>query len=297
MRVLQLSLTELAGMPSRLFRALHATGTPCRLVTYREGMFTSDIVAPDRATLEAQIDAADVVHVHGMVTYDAVAPLLAGRAHVVHIHGDPDRQRGVAPPAPHVVSTPDLLDVFPAARFVPNLILPDELPLSAPLRPGEPLRIFKSPSLHDKHGALFAALLAPIQRRLGDRVRYVAPRALMPHAELTALRQSCHVSLDHLHGYYGLESLESLAQGLIAVNGADARCLDAVQAAVGERPPFAVARDPAEVGHLLLDLCQQALCDGARFAAQRARNVAFIAERYTPAALLAPWLAIYRELV
>jgi len=294
MRVLQLSVTEVAGMPYRLMRALEAASVPCRMVTIQRGLFPFDILEPTWEQLGRLASEADVVHYHGVTTFRLLQPRVLARAVVVHIHGDPDRGKGIHLEVPHVVATPDLLQDFHRALFVPNLILPHDLPASPTLGPG-PLRVFKSPSYHMKHQVMFASLMRPIVQRLAGRVEYVAPARPMLHADLVRLRASCHISLDHLHGYYGLESLESLAQGLIAVNGASDETLARFRQAVGTDPPFAVAHDASSCGVLLHELTEEALCAPARFEQRRARGPRFVREHYGPDRFVQAWLSIYRQ--
>ncbi|MCC6751558.1 MAG: hypothetical protein IT371_28155 [Deltaproteobacteria bacterium] len=283
-------------MPFRLGRALRAQGVRCDAVMLDPRSFPpehpEERVNPPWGETRRLIGEADVIHVHGLTTFALFEAELAGRPVLLHIHGDPDRRLALRLEVPQVVSTPDLLAPFPQAVYCPNLILPDELPLSAPLG-GGPLRIFKSPSLHDKHQELFAQLLDPILRQLPGRVVYVAPNSLMRAKALAQVRASCHVSLDHLHGYYGLESLEALAQGLVAVNGLSAQGRLRFTEAVGAPPPFAVARSVTEAGTLLVTLVEEALTRPERFAARRAAGVNFIQRYYRPERLVGRWLAMY----
>lgn len=284
-------------MPYRLMRALNSTtDIRCRMLTLGGIHFPTDVVDPPWGRCRQMIAEADVVHVHGLTTYGLFQKELQAGAFLVQIHGVPDRGVGFEPDVPHVVATPDLLQDFPGALFLPNLVLAADLPLSAPLGAG-PLRIFKSPSLHDKNQELFELFLGPIIQRLAPRVQYVAPPGPLPHAQLARLRASCQVSLDHLQGYYGLESLEALAQGLVAVNGASEQALSHLDALLGAPPPFAVAREPARLGQLLLRLVEQALGAPEQLARRRARGANFMARHYTVGRLVSWWRYLYEALL
>ena len=290
----------MAGMPHRLARMLRGRSVRSPLVLFGSSPFEAggpdDHIDPSWSRLSALIREASLIHVHGLATYSLLRPELASKPFLVHIHGTPDRASGYLPAFPHVVATPDLLDDFPQATFIPNMIERTGLEASAPFSGAEPLRIFKSPSLHDKHQKLFAKMVGAVADRIGERMAYVAPAQPMPHRELCALRASCHISLDHLHGYYGLESLEALAQGLVAVNGLSAVNRRRVASVLGSAPPFAIAREPAAVGQLLITLVQEALTDPARFAARRAKGPAYMAQVHSEEALAELWLRTYRAL-
>lgn len=282
-------------MPYRMMRALAAAGEQCQLLCLRADLFPGDRVNPSWGHCRELMDRAEVVHVHGLTTFGLLEPELRGRAFLVHVHGGADRDEPCATTDfPHVVATPDLLQQYPRAVFMPNLVLSEDLPRARPLGQG-PVRVFKSPSCHPKHQQLCGQLMERIAGHLGPAaVQYVAPQGLMPHADLARLRASCQISLDHLHGYYGLESLESLAQGLVAINGATARCLEQVAQVVGQAPPFAVARDAESLAQLLVDLVLEALTEPARFCQRQARGPQFISRHYGVEQFVERWRELYR---
>ena len=284
----------MAGMPHRLRQALDACDdVDCRMLTLASGFFfPADVVNPTWGECQRMIAEADVVHVHGLSTYGLFQAELRHKPFLVHIHGVPDRGLSFCPDFPHVVATPDLMEDYPQALFLPNLVLNQELPPSAPLGDG-PLRVFKSPSLHPKNSDVFEVFMGPIIRHLAPQVQYVAPRRVMPHAELVKLRASCQISLDHLQGYYGLESLEALAQGMVAVNGASRQTMDRLSAVLGCPPPFAVAREPAQVGQLLLRLAQEALGDPRLLERRRQQGRRFMTEHYPSERLVRWWRHLY----
>jgi hypothetical protein len=303
MRVLQLSLTPMAGMPlimGRILKDIGIDGSVALGASRIAAMFDTSgldahMVTSD-AALEQLVASADVVQLHGLQTFFRHAPLLDGKKIVVHIHGAPDRGCGYQPAVPHVVATPDLLDDFPEGRYIPNAIVTDALISSRPLGDG-PLRVFKSPSLHDKNQAFFGQLMRTIGAHIGRRhLVYVAPRKLLAHADLIRLRASCHISLDHLHGYYGLESLESLAQGLIAVNGLSERNRKRFVEAIGHSPPFASAESEAAAAPLVLQLVESALVQRPAFEAHRAAGPAFIQEHYRAEQIAEIWQNLYQTL-
>ena len=63
--------------------------------------------------------------------------------------------------------------------------------------------------------------MAVIVPWLTGRFEYVRPPGLVPYHEHIKLRAQCHISFDQIFvlDTFGLESLESLAQGLIPING------------------------------------------------------------------------------
>ena len=107
-----------------------------------------------------------------------------------------------------LVSTPDLKLGLPDAYWIPNLV-----PINNPL-------YMPSDERYDD----FTVGHSPTRTDLKDTVRLLkaAHKAGVnvdiimntPHKECLRRKQKCHVIFDHLQGYYGVSSLESLSQGI-----------------------------------------------------------------------------------
>jgi hypothetical protein len=78
-----------------------------------------------------------------------------------------------------------------------------------------------------------------------------------PHAECLRRKARCHMVFDHMQGYYGMSSLESLAQGVPVVAGLDDWCAGHMRefADCGELP-WIVARDRAALAAALARLAR-----------------------------------------
>jgi hypothetical protein len=76
-----------------------------------------------------------------------------------------------------------------------------------------------------------------------------------PHLECLKLKKTCHIIFDHMRGWFGISSLESLCQGKPVVAGLDEwniRCIKEFSGA--DSLPWIVARDEQELQKVLTDL-------------------------------------------
>ncbi len=247
----------------------------CRVATletrYNHG-WRKDLHVPDldEAGLEELRDAlatADVFHFH--MTADERLRLgpflpsdyLAGKTVVHHHHGHPDfrgnpgkyRDKYAALGRGNLlVSTPDLLDLLPGARWQPNLV-DEDAPLSTPLadKPLEPVLVAHSPTckaLKNTDDLLRA------MREMHATGRDMGLDLIddAPHDECLARKRRCHVCFDHMQGYYGMSSLEALAQGLPTVAGLSENCMGHMREFAGRDDlPWLVARDPGALAATL----------------------------------------------
>lgn len=293
--ILHLSITALAGMPYRMAKAARGLGYDARAITLFSGVFPDDLVNPSWGEIRELIRRADVVHVHALTTYGMFERELRDKPFLVYIHGDPDRYSGFVPTFPHAVSTPDLLERFPQAVYRPCLILPDDLPPSASLGAG-PVRIFKCWTQHGslKRHHLMDKVMSEILKQYHARVEYVSPRAALDHDVHSRLRATCHIGFDQMTFGFGVESLEAMAQGLVAVNGSNDDFLRAFSEAIGASAPFAIARTVEELHALLVRLIEEALHEPAAFANRRRASVDFIREHYGLRDHMNAWTPLYQ---
>jgi hypothetical protein len=268
------------------------------MVSFVDGLRPGDVVRPSYGELRRILDWADLVHVHGFVTWSSLLPELASKPVLVHYHGAPERGAGVHVPVPLLIATPDLAREYPEARFLPNFVLPEEVVARRPEHAALGIfRVFKSPSPHDKNREAFEVAASHARRVLGPRFRVVAPTDLLPHPVLQAVRATCDATFDHLHGYYGLESLEAMSQGIVAVNGCDEPCRIALRTFFGEDPPFERVRDERELGDRLIALGEMRLSTPSRFAALGHAARAFMERVWTPQRIASALLEVYREIL
>jgi len=286
MRIFMMAVNDPAGTAIQFTRALNAEGRhQCRLLTletrYRHN-WEKDLHLPDLGsdgldTVADLLRTSDVFYFH--MTLDETVRLgpflpadyLAGKAVVHHHHGHPDFR---GHPEKYrekyrrlgrknlLVSTPDLLAKLPEARWQPNLV-PVADPAYSPnatdwTDPGfweGPLRLTHSPTRRDLKNT--DALLA-VTRDLNATGHPITLDLIddAPHSECLARKKAAHACFDHMQGYYGMSSLEALAQGRAVVAGLDDWNLTHIRTFVGEDTaiPWLIARDATALRARLTEL-------------------------------------------
>lgn len=252
MLVLMLCDNDPAGMAIAQAKAVmthtpHTVRVASTKTVYRHG-WEADLHVPalDAAGLETLRDLmaqADIFHFHMVIDeHHSFGPLLPrdflrGKAIVHHHHGHHDfRANPQAFQEKYarlgrrnlLVSTPDLLHKLPGALWQPNHV-PVHSPPYMPLlkKPAAPLVLAHSPTRKDlKNTDALKATVAALQ---AEGVSFVLDCIDdVPHTECLARKRRAHIAFDHLQGYYGVSSLESLSMGLPTIAGLDGlsrRCL------------------------------------------------------------------------
>lgn len=268
MNIVMIAQNDPAGTAIRFADALNRVPEHfCRVVTletrynhgWRKDLHLPDLDETGLGELECALTSADVFHFH--MTADETLRLgpftpvnfLRGKAVVHHHHGHPDfranpgkyRAKYAALGRSHLlVSTPDLLHLLPEAHWQPNLVPesdPDYLPLDD--KPGTPVRVAHSPTRKDLKNT---DDLLTVMRELHERGTGLALDLIddAPHTDCLRRKRRCHIAFDHMQGYYGMSSLESLAQGVPVVAGLDDWCTGHMRGfAATDDLPWIVARD------------------------------------------------------
>lgn len=237
----------------------------------------------DDLAVSAFARQADIVHYHGTMALNTfhrmLKPWLRRNVKtVITVHGAPERHAFRAPArrAMVIVSTPDMLRQYPGAVWIPNLVFPGEkpwVPADPAPAPGPPWRILRgaTPHAHCKDVVLFDQVLARLQSRRSTLVEYIVGKE-MGWKAYNDLKRSCHIVLDHLQGYYGVVTVEALAQGVVPV----VSIADDVRAEVvryfGAEPPWFHVPVKGELYHDLEALLQDT--DGLIARAQSCREFA-----------------------
>ena len=286
MKVLMLAINDPAGTAIQFCKALrrHAgiEARLCTLETRYTHSWEKDLHLPDldQAGLDelgGLFRSADILHFH--MTSDEFTPFgpflpadyLPGKTVVHHHHGhddyrkDPEKYRRKYRERGRkniLVSTPDLLRLFPEARWQPNLVPIDE-PLLLPDRdrPARPFRLCHSPTRKDlKNTEELLAVVAELQQDGLDLEFDLIDN--VPNSECLRRKRSCHAVFDHMQGYYGVSSLEGLSQGLAVLAGLDAWCLEHVAAFAGTADlPWVLVRGRDDLAQALRRLAtDQELC-------------------------------------
>ena len=296
MNILMLTANDPAGMGIAFCRAINRLGPhQCRLVTTDvcyEFHFETDLHVPDREAnaheeVRELLHWADVVHFHILADDDMrIGPLrvgdhLDGKLVVHHHHGHPHfrahpdlyRNKYEHLGRRVLVSTPDLRQGLPEAAWVPNLV-PLDTPALAPAAPadrGQGLVVVQSPTREDLKNTttLQAAVKAICRRRpeLGMELDLVRG---LSHRQCLARKQRAHIAFDHMQGYYGVSSLETMAQATPTIAGIDSWCRNHIVEFTGcKKLPWVIATDQPTLEKQLEALGSDPAWREARGAASR----------------------------
>ncbi len=241
-----MAINDPAGMGIALTKGINKhTGHSCRLVTREiryNFMFEKDLHLPwlDASGLEEVsklLNESDIFHFH--MTADENTGLgpfvpaehMQGRAVIHHHHGHPDfrcapekfRNKYAEKNRKNLlVSTPDLLELLPEAKWQPNLV-PENDPLYTPAdkKPDSPVRLVHSPTRTElKDTDLYQGYVNKLIREIPGKIESDIIRNT-PHKDCLRRKRKGHILFDHLQGYFGVSSLEGLAQGICTITGLD----------------------------------------------------------------------------
>lgn len=240
-----LTANDPAGVAIQMAKAVNRlTPHVCRLVTTEiryNFLFEKDLHVPamDQAgldELEQVLRESDIFHFH--LIYDEnlqLGPFVArdfmkGKILVHHHHGHPDFR---ANPEKYrekyrrlgrnnlLVSTPDLLHKLPEAKWLPNFVPIDEPLFSpTPCARREGMKLAHSPTRKELKNTdhlldivkRLQAELPGLELDLIENTRY---------DECLRRKQAADLVFDHMQGYYGVSSIESLSQGKPVIAGLD----------------------------------------------------------------------------
>lgn len=262
-----------AGAAFNLLNAVNRhTQHTCRLVTTETRynfLYRKDLHLPllsDYSELEQLLKTCDVIHFH--MTSDEnmvlgpfkVANYIAGKRIVHHHHGEPlfrsspdsFRQREQKLGRTALVSTPDLLELYPEARWLPNPVpLNDVLYMPAPqensLKERDVVRITHSPTRRDlKNTDDFLGVVNSLLSN-GHKISFKLIEN-MPHETALRIKRLSDICFDHMQGYYGVSSLEALSQGVATIAGLSDRTISFIKDFTGcNELPWVIARNSAEL--------------------------------------------------
>jgi glycosyltransferase involved in cell wall biosynthesis len=271
MHILMIAINDPAGTAIAFTKAINKyTDHTCRLITKEiryNFMFEKDLHLPwldDQGWEEVEdlLKTSDVFHFHMTADeYIELGPFrpvdyMRGKIIVHHHHGHPDfrgnpvkyREKYRRLGRKAIVSTPDLLKLLPEAVWQPNLVPihdPDYLPVPEP--EGPETLVCHAPTRKDlKNTSEFLRVMKDMEKIYPN----ISCRLIenMPHRECLRAKQKCQVCFDHMQGYYGVSSLESLSQGKPVIAGIDdwnIRCIKEFNGAI--RLPWVVARNEAQL--------------------------------------------------
>ncbi len=318
MNILMITANDPAGMGIAFTNALNRyTDHTCRLITTAEKYgfeYEADIHLPnihddDYGEVEDLLQKADVIHFHVLNDENSLlGPLIIrdyikGKKILHHHHGHPDfrinidgyNQKYRKLGRKVIVSTPDLLQITENAIWVPNLVPINDvhyLPRFEDTLPEQPIRICQAPTKKFlKNTGVFKQAVSELQ----GTGRQIEPVILerLPHTECLKLKRSCHLIFDHMWGWFGISSLESLSQGKPVIAGLDdwnIRCIKEFTGA--DELPWLVARDGDQLQSILTEYVDDR---GKRTGAGMASR-AFMEKYWTEEHALGILLDVYKGL-
>ncbi len=318
MNILMITANDPAGMGIAFTNAINRYSEHrCRLITSQDRYgidFGKDIHLPDIhdddfGEVEQLLKNADIIHFHMLSDENAhLGPLVirdftSGKKILHHHHGHPDYLINAAAYNEKyrrlnrkvIVSTPDLLQIAENATWVPNLVPINDthyLPRFEDSLPVAPIKICQAPTRKfDKHTEVFRRVF----QRLTGAYPHIEAVILerMDHLDCLSAKKSCHVVFDHMRGWFGISSLESLCQGKPVIAGLDdwnIRCIREFTGTIAL--PWQVARDEGELQRIL-----QTLIEDREFRLEVGRKSrTFMEQHWTEQQALQVLFAVYDAL-
>ncbi len=274
MNILMIAINDPAGTAISFAKAINQySGHTCRLVTKEiryNFMFEKDLHLPwlgEDGWDEVQelLHKSDVFHFH--MTADEDTELgrfrprdyMKGKIIVHHHHGHPDFR---ANPEKYrhkyfehgrkniLVSTPDLMKLLPEASWQPNLVpVNDRLYLPNPQNGGSPIVIGQSVTRKEiKNTEDLVSVVTKIKQN--DCRQHIKLDIIenTKHQECLVRKNKCHLIFDHMQGYFGVSSLESLSQGKPVIAGLDKWNIQCIKEFTGvQKLPWVLARNQEEL--------------------------------------------------
>jgi hypothetical protein len=245
MNIVMITENDPAGMGIAFTNAINRLSAHhCRLITTAiryNFEFEKDIHVPDLdedgfEEIVFLLQEADIIHFHILSDENMVlGPVrvkdhIKGKGILHHHHGHPDfrshpekyREKYRKLNRKVLVSTPDLLRLLPEAKWQPNLV-PIHEPLYRPLttQTNGTIKICQSPTRKDlKNTSDFEKAVDAVKRSYPGVVEKVLVENTR-HVDCLRMKRTCDIHFDHMQGYFGVSSLESLSQGKPVIAGLD----------------------------------------------------------------------------
>jgi hypothetical protein len=273
-----------AGMGIAFTNAVNRYTTHCcRLVTtttrynfdFEKDLHVPDLCSEGFGEVTSLLKNADILHFHILADENVqlgpikVKDFASGKAILHHHHGHPDfrahpdkyREKYRRLKRRVLVSTPDLLKLVPEATWQPNLVpIQDPLYLPADAPENDSVMIGQAATRKDlKNTRDLMAAVQRIQREPRHPKVELDVIENTPHRECLRRKNRSHIVFDHMQGYYGVSSLESLSQGKPVIAGLNAWNIACLKEFTGAGDlPWAVARTQDELEMTLYELVADA---------------------------------------
>lgn len=270
MRVVMITENDPAGMGIAFCNAINRyTDHQCRLITTEiryNFMFEKDLHLPflsedDFDEVRDELENADILHFHMLSDENVtlgnlkVSDFVKGKKIVHHHHGHPEfrsnplkfHEKYKKLNRKKFVSTPDLLELLPDSVWVPNIV-PINDPLFMPMERinDDKVRICQAPTRKDlKNTDIFIDVMDSLMLRNSNLEYQVIENTL--YSECLSQKQEFDIHFDHMQGYFGVSSIESLSQGKSVVAGLNDWNQQCIKEFAGvEKLPWIIARNKEE---------------------------------------------------
>ena len=315
-----LGMNDPAGMMISFAQAINRyTEHTARVVSYRSMYahdYSYDLEVPrlgdDWDEIEMLLAESDIFHFHMLLdeTYQLgpfqIGDFCEGKGLLYHHHGTYDHQCFLGQQALYreryartgkraIVSTPDLLQYLPMASWQPNIIPihdPAFLPRADQLTDQAKFKVVQAPTRKwYKNTEEFVPVCDELALQL-DHFQYEVLSGFS-FRECLARKRDAQASFDHMQGWFGIASLESLSHGLPTLAGLTDDVIDHIEGFTGSRGvPWRVVRNKEELHAELLTLYRDR--DFAKEVGKSSR--AFMEKYWTEQQVLAPLLGTYQAL-
>ena len=282
MKIVMIGRNDPAGMMIAFANAINRytehTARVLSLETRYNFNFEHDLQLPeiqdgDYGEIESLLQNADLIHFHMLVDeHIMVGPLcvrdyIKGKQVLHHHHGHPDflinaevyHQKYKQHGRRAIVSTPDLMQILPESTWQPNLVPihdPEYLPREDHLGRNERVRIIQAPTRKwHKHTEEFQR----VTTKLSSLYPFVDVEVLgsTEYRKCLALKRNCHIVFDHMNGWFGISSLESLSHGVPTIAGLDDWNIQQIMEFTGaESLPWVIARSEYQLEEQMRDLVE-----------------------------------------
>ena len=273
MRIVMIAENDPAGMGIAFTNAINRySDHTCRLITtqerygfnYETDIHIPDIENDDFGEIEQLLKDADIFHFHMLRDENShlgslvIRDFIKGKKILHHHHGHPDylinadvfntKYRKLKRKV--IVSTPDLLKVAENAVWAPNLV-----PIyDVQFMPGfenslqnEAIKICQSPTRKfHKHTDEFKSVMAELGKKYSNIATVIIEKT--SYFDCLRLKRKCNIIFDHMRGWFGIASLESLSHGKPVIAGLDDWNIECIKEFTGsEKLPWIIARNKAEL--------------------------------------------------
>ena len=280
MNIVMLGQNDPAGMMITFANALNRYTEHTVRVIARETRYQMDyeydllvpaVVDENYDEIEEVLKSADIIHFHMLIDENIMlGPLslkeyIKGKGLLHHHHGHFDflvsadiyaeKYKRLGRKA--IVSTPDLLKLLPESSWQPNMVPLNEadfLPRTDHLGNQDCVRLVQAPTRKwHKHTAEFLRVTSKIEADHPNVETHLLEGK--SYRECLKFKRNCHVCFDHMNGWFGIASLESLAHGIPVVAGLDDWNISAIKSFTGaDSLPWVVARNESELEKQLSEL-------------------------------------------